>query len=55
MVSAAHVAFTPAGKLLAPVTPLFEIPVAPVVTILILVNGVLMHTEWLFSEGVPTV
>lgn len=55
MVSAAHVAFTPAGNKLAPVTPSFKMPVAPVVAILILVIGVLMHTEWLFNEGVPTV
>ena len=43
MVFDAHVADTPAGNPLAPDTPLFDIPVAPVVTIVILVNAVLIH------------
>ena len=39
-----HVADTPAGKPFAPDTPEFEIPVAPVVAIVILVSAVLIHT-----------
>ena len=39
----AHEAETPAGKPFAPLTPLFEIPVAPVVTIVISVNDELIH------------
>ena len=40
---AAHVAETPAGKPLAPETPAFEMPVAPVVAWVILVSAVLMQ------------
>ena len=40
----AQCADTPAGNPLAPDTPSFDIPVALVVTMVILVNGVLMHT-----------
>ncbi len=39
----AQVAETPGGKPLAPETPLFEIPVAPTVAIVILVKAVLIH------------
>ena len=39
----AQVAETPVGKPLPPETPLFEIPVAPVVAIVILVKAVLIH------------
>ena len=40
----AHVALTPTGKPLAPLTPEFEIPVAPVVACVIGVNNaVLIH------------
>ena len=38
-----HVALTPAGKPFPPDTPLFEIPVAPVVAWVILVKAVLIH------------
>ena len=44
MVFDAHEAETPAGKPFAPETPAFEIPVAPVVVCVILVNGVLMQS-----------
>ena len=43
MTFAAHVAETPAGKPLAPDTPLFDIPVALVVAIVMLVSAVLIH------------
>ena len=39
----ANVADTPAGKPFAPDTPLFDMPVAPVVVWVILVNAVLIH------------
>jgi hypothetical protein len=39
----AQVAETPAGKPLAPETPLFEIPVAPTVACVISVKAVLIH------------
>ena len=54
MIFAAHVAETPAGKPLAPDTPLFDIPVATVVAIVMLVNAVLIHRVG-DDEGVPTV
>jgi hypothetical protein len=38
------VALTPLGKLLAPETPSFDIPVAPVVLIVIGVNAVFIHS-----------
>ena len=38
-----QVAVTPAGNPLAAETPLFEIPVAPVVACVIFVNAVLIH------------
>ena len=41
---AAQVALTPAGKPLAPDTPLFAIPVAPVVVCVILVSAVLIQS-----------
>ena len=44
IILAAHAADTPAGKPFAPDTPLFDMPVALVVAIVILVNAVLMHT-----------
>ena len=50
----AHVADTPAGKPFAPDTPLFDIPVAPVVAIVILVNGVLIHSVGV-EDGLPAV
>ena len=37
------IAETPAGNPLAPDTPLFDIPVAPVVVCVMLVNAVLIH------------
>ena len=39
----AHVAETPAGKPFAPLTPLLEMPVAPVVLCVIAVKAVLIH------------
>jgi hypothetical protein len=50
----AHVAETPAGKPFAPETPLFEIPVAPVVAWVILVNNVLIHNVGV-DEGAAAV
>jgi hypothetical protein len=50
----AHVAETPAGKPFAPDTPAFEIPVAPVVVIVMFVSTVLMHKVGV-EEGVPAV
>jgi hypothetical protein len=38
-----QIALTPVGKPLAPETPEFEIPVAPVVVCVILVRGELIH------------
>jgi hypothetical protein len=43
MVLLAKAALTPAGKPLEPETPAFEIPVAPVVAIVIFVNAALIH------------
>ena len=43
MVFEDHVANTPAGKPLAPATPSFNIPVAPVVVWVIAVKAVLIH------------
>ena len=40
----AHVALTPAGKPFAPDTPLFNMPVAPVVVCVMLVSTVLIHS-----------
>ena len=40
---AAQVALTPAGKPLAPATPAFDMPVAPVVVWVIAVSAVLIH------------
>ena len=50
----AHIAETPAGKPLAPDTPLFEIPVAPVVVLVIFVKVVLIHNVGLL-DAVPGV
>ena len=51
----AHVADTPAGKPFAPDTPLFDIPVAPVVAIVILGdNTVLIHCVGV-EDGLPAV
>jgi hypothetical protein len=50
----AHVAETPAGKPFAPDTPSFEIPVAPVVVIVMAVSAVLIHNVG-EEEGVPAV
>ena len=41
---AAQAADTPTGKPFAPDTPALDIPVAPVVVCVILVNGVLIHS-----------
>lgn len=49
-----HVALTPAGNPLAPETPELEMPVAPVVVIVIFVNGVLIHNVGV-DEGEPAV
>ena len=46
----AQLADTPAGNPLAPGTPLFDMPVAPVVLIVIFVNRVLMQSVG-FDEG----
>ena len=54
MVLDAKVADTPSGKPFAPDTPLFDMPIAPVVAMVILVNGVLMHKVG-EVDGVPTV
>jgi hypothetical protein len=50
----AQVAETPAGNPFAPDTPLFDIPVAPVVAIVIAVSAVLIHNVGV-EEGVPAV
>ena len=50
----AHVALTPAGNPFAPDTPEFEIPVAPVVVLVMLVNTVLIHSVG-FEDAVPAV
>jgi hypothetical protein len=50
----AHVAETPAGKPFAPDTPAFDIPVAPMVVIVIFVSTVLIHNVGV-EEGVPAV
>ena len=54
MVFDAHVAKTPAGKPFAPDTPAFEIPVAPVVAIVMFVSTVLIHKVGV-EEGAPAV
>ena len=54
MVFDAHVAETPAGKPFAPDTPAFEIPVAPVVAIVMFVSTVLIHKVGV-EEGAPAV
>ena len=43
MVLEAQVALNPAGKLLPPETPAFEMPVAPVVVCVIFIKAVLIH------------
>ena len=48
------VADTPAGNPFAPDTPSFDIPVAPVVAIVILVNAVLIHSVGV-EDGLPAV
>ena len=50
----AHVALTPAGNPFAPETPELEIPVAPVVAIVILVKAVLIHNVGVV-DGDPAV
>ena len=45
---------TPAGKLFAPVVPSLEIPVAPVVLIVMFVNAVLIHKVG-EEDGAPAV
>jgi hypothetical protein len=54
MVLAAQLADTPAGKPFAPDTPLFDMPVAPVVVRVMFVNAVLIHKVGL-DEAVPAV
>ena len=54
IVLAAQCADTPAGNPLAPATPSFDIPVAPVVAIVILVSAVLIHSVGV-EEGAPAV
>jgi hypothetical protein len=54
IVFGAHVAETPAGKPFAPDTPAFDIPVAPVVVIVMFVSAVLIHKVGV-EEGAPTV
>ena len=54
MVFADHVAETPAGKPLAPLTPEFEIPVAPTVAMVIELISVFTHTVGL-EEGAAAV
>jgi hypothetical protein len=54
IVLAAQLADTPAGKTVCPATPAFDIPVAPVVAIVILVNTVLIQSVG-FDEGAPAV
>jgi len=54
MVFDAQVALTPAGKPFAPDTPALEIPVAPVVVIVISVKAVLIHNVGV-EDGVPAV
>ena len=54
MVLLDHVADTPAGKLLAPGTPSFTIPVAKVVVWVIFVSGVLIHNVGV-EEATPAV
>ena len=54
MVFVAHVAETPAGNPFAPETPELEIPVAPVVVRVILVNAVFIHNVG-FDDAVPGV
>jgi hypothetical protein len=49
-----HVADTPEGNPLAPDTPLFNIPVAPVVVCVIVVNKLLIHSVGV-EDGAPTV
>ena len=49
-----HAAETPAGKPLAPETPAFEMPVAPVVAWVILVSAVLMQRVGV-EEAAPAV
>ena len=51
---AAQCADTPAGNPLAPATPSFAIPVAPVVVIVILVSAVLIHSVGV-DDGAPAV
>ena len=54
MVLAAQLAETPAGKPFAPDTPLFDIPVAPVVVRVMVVNAVLIHKDGV-DEGAPAI
>ncbi len=49
-----QVADTPAGKLFAPATPSLDMPVAPVVVIVMAVSAVLMHSVGV-DEGLPAV
>ena len=54
IVLAAQCADTPAGNPLAPATPSLDIPVAPVVVIVILVSAVLIHSVGV-EDGAPAV
>ena len=54
IVLAAQCADTPAGSPLAPDTPSLDIPVAPVVVMVILVSAVLIHRVGV-DDGAPAV
>ena len=54
IVLAAQCADTPAGSPLAPATPSLDIPVAPVVVMVILVSAVLIHSVGV-DDGAPAV
>ena len=54
MVLEAQLALTPAGNPFAPETPAFEIPVAPVIVWVILVNAEPMHKVGV-EEAAPAV
>ena len=51
---ATQCADTPAGNPLAPATPSLDIPVAPVVVMVILVSAVLIHSVGV-DDGAPAV
>ena len=55
MTFAAHVADTPAGNPFAPDTPSFDIPVAPVVAIVIFGDIAVLIQRVGFEDGAPAV